>query len=117
MLHNKKSYFAPTPRASQQPKAHRGAIRHGKNDICTLILTLALAGCQSTEKKRNAQVPVADSIAMRPKIDVRTFRTNLMGKGVREVVKVLGQPTTAYTLDEREIASCGPTDLNRRFRA
>ncbi len=65
-------------------------------------MALVLAGCQTTEKKRSAHVPAADSIAMRPKIDVRTIRTTLVGKSMREVVEALGQPTTAYTIDERE---------------
>lgn len=72
-----------------------------KKTIANLILAFVLAACQAPQKE-SAPTPIADSIAMRPKVDVRKMRGTLVGKSMRDVVKAIGQPTTVYTIDERE---------------
>ena len=52
----------------------------------------------ASAETRSGSTPVAE----RPKQDVRKLRSTLTGKKMKEVVKVLGQPSQVFTLENRE---------------
>ncbi len=73
--------------------------------VLAAILTLVLssAGCQSQgERKIDTEVKTASSLKMVPRKDLRTLRTTLPGQSMREVIRILGQPTEVFTIDGRE---------------
>ena len=66
--------------------------------LSIFAVCLTFNACQ-TPKRASAGIASAE----RPKSDVRKLRTTLTGKSMQDVIRMLGQPTDAYTLDEREI--------------
>lgn len=77
--------------------------------ICVALTAclLPLAACRnqgtqevaaSAETRSVSKTPVAE----RPKQDVRRLRSMLPGKKMKDVVKVLGQPSQVFTLENRE---------------
>lgn len=52
----------------------------------------------SAETRRGSNT----SLVERPKQDVRKLRSTLTGKKMKDVVKVLGQPSQVFTLENRE---------------
>jgi hypothetical protein len=77
--------------------------------ICVALTAclLSLVACRNlgtqdvaalAETRSGSNTPVAE----RPRQDVRTLRSTLPGKKMKDVVKVLGQPSQVFTLENRE---------------
>ncbi len=73
--------------------------------LALAALLPGLVGCQGSGS-RSSSVAVASSssasLVQRPKPNVRELRETLVGKEMRQVVKVLGQPAQVFTLEQRE---------------
>jgi outer membrane protein assembly factor BamE (lipoprotein component of BamABCDE complex) len=63
---------------------------------CRNLGTQAVAASAETRSGSNT------SIVERPKQDVRKLRSTLPGKKMKDVVKLLGQPSQVFTFENRE---------------
>jgi len=67
------------------------------------ILGIAgLSGCQHPAPLVENASMDRTPIPQRPRQDIRELRSTLPGKTMKQVISILGQPKSIYTLDKRE---------------